>query len=102
MAKETPIPLNTIFAEGEYRMLKQEDLSPEKLYILDPLVHVAAYRTVEDLVFRPESGFGMRATARGTAVYCVCVADGMKTRHERYEFIAEYLGDAKKLTNSVA
>lgn len=57
--------------EGKVIAIKPEDLNPE-------------YRNAASQIQLVTGGFGAHANSRGTAVYCVDIYSGEKSRYERY------------------
>ena len=74
-----------------------------KVLVLSPGALRESHWSPRDQLWLAESGFGCSPTARGQAVYAVCLGDGEKLRWDRSDFIGaldeQYLPDwaAEKL-----
>lgn len=57
-----------------------------KVLVLSPGALRESYWSPRDQLWLAQSGFGCSPTARGQAVYAVCLGDGEETRWNRYDF----------------
>lgn len=97
--KTKPLTLAKLFPKNE-----RKDITfplEGKYLIIDPKKLKPEYQKRKFLVVKATGGFGCIENARGSAVFTECVGDGENARYERYEFVAEFVGDIEALKKEI-